>query len=90
MLFSCIVTRIGQKQQVTFIRYVMKDTIEECIIALLLQQAKSLQAKGAMEKLNTKEKKRKEKKRKEKKRKKLILTNLKVCLYCQKWTAAMD
>ena len=35
----------------------MKDTIEERIIAL--QQAKSLQAKGApMEKLNTEEKKK--------------------------------
>ena len=43
------VHRIGQKRRVIVRRFVMKDSIEERIVAL--QEAKGLQAKGAMEKL---------------------------------------
>ena len=43
------VHRIGQERKVVVRRFVMKDSIEERIVAL--QEAKGLQAKGAMEKL---------------------------------------
>ena len=43
------VHRIGQRRKVIVRRFVMKDSIEERIVAL--QEAKGLQAKGAMEKL---------------------------------------
>eukprot|EP00536_Pseudo-nitzschia_multiseries_P013974 jgi/Psemu1/327386/estExt_fgenesh1_pg.C_6390001 len=47
--------RIGQIRPVTIYRFVMKDSLEERIVAL--QSAKSVQAKGAMQKLKAEEKK---------------------------------
>ena len=46
--------RIGQTRPVSIHRFVMKDSLEERIVEL--QEAKSMQAKGAMEKLNAEEK----------------------------------
>ena len=48
--------RIGQTRNVKVVRYVMKDTIEERMVDL--QNAKSLQAKGTVEKLNAEEKRK--------------------------------
>jgi SNF2 family DNA or RNA helicase len=48
--------RIGQKRKVTIIRFVMKDSIEERMVAL--QEAKSMQAKGTMQKLKAEEQKK--------------------------------
>jgi SNF2 family DNA or RNA helicase len=48
--------RIGQKRKVRIIRFVMKDSIEERMVAL--QEAKSMQAKGAMQKLKADEQKK--------------------------------
>ena len=42
--------RIGQTRKVHVVRFVMKGSIEERMVAL--QEAKTLQAKGAMEKLH--------------------------------------
>ena len=47
--------RIGQTRPVTIHRFVMKGSLEERIVAL--QQAKDLQAKGAMQKLKPEEQK---------------------------------
>lgn len=47
--------RIGQTRPVTIHRFVMKDSLEERIVEL--QVAKSLQAKGAMQKLKAEEQK---------------------------------
>ncbi len=46
--------RIGQNRKVTVIKFVMKDSIEERMVAL--QKIKSLHAKGTMEKLSAEEK----------------------------------
>ena len=48
--------RLDQTRKVNVIRFVMKDSIEERIVAL--QQAKDLQAKGALEKLKPEEKRK--------------------------------
>jgi SNF2 family DNA or RNA helicase len=48
--------RIGQKRKVNIIRFVMKDSIEERMVAL--QEAKSMQAKGSMQKLKADEQKK--------------------------------
>ena len=48
--------RIGQKRKVSVIRFVMKDSIEERIVDL--QEAKGMQAKGAMQKLKAEEKRK--------------------------------
>jgi SNF2 family DNA or RNA helicase len=45
--------RIGQTRKVTVVRFVMKNSIEERMVAL--QEAKSMQAKGAMQKLKADE-----------------------------------
>ena len=47
--------RIGQTRPVTIHRFVMKDSVEERMVEL--QVAKSLQAKGAMQKLKAEEQK---------------------------------
>ena len=48
--------RINQKRNVTIMRFVMKDSIEERIVAL--QEAKSMQAKGVLQKLKGDEKRK--------------------------------
>jgi SWI/SNF-related matrix-associated actin-dependent regulator of chromatin subfamily A3 len=48
--------RLDQTRKVNVIRFVMKDSIEERIVAL--QEAKSLQAKSALEKLKPEEKRK--------------------------------
>ena len=48
--------RIDQTRRVTILRFVMKDSIEERIIRL--QEAKSLQAKGVLQKLKSDEKRK--------------------------------
>jgi SNF2 family DNA or RNA helicase len=48
--------RINQTRKVTILRFVMKDSIEERIIAL--QEAKSMQAKGVLQKLKGDEKRK--------------------------------
>ena len=48
--------RIGQKRKVNIIRFVMKDSVEERIVAL--QDTKSLQGKGILQKLNGDEKRK--------------------------------
>mmetsp|Transcript_12803 Transcript_12803/g.15672 ORF Transcript_12803/g.15672 Transcript_12803/m.15672 type:complete len:1060 (+) Transcript_12803:80-3259(+) len=48
--------RIGQTRKVTVVRFVMQDSVEERMVAL--QEAKSMQAKGAMEKLSAEEKRK--------------------------------
>ena len=49
------VHRIGQTRKVNITRFVMKDSTEERIVQL--QIAKSMQAKGALQKLKAEEKK---------------------------------
>ena len=51
--FSDRIHRIGQTREVTIHRFVMKNSLEERIVAL--QEAKSAQAAGAMRKLNAQE-----------------------------------
>jgi len=48
--------RIGQSRPVTIHRIIMKNSLEEGIVAL--QEAKSLQAKGATQKLKPEEQRR--------------------------------
>jgi SNF2 family DNA or RNA helicase len=48
--------RINQTRKVTILRFVMKDSIEERIVAL--QEAKSIQAKGTLQKLKGDEKRK--------------------------------
>jgi len=48
--------RINQKRNVNVLRFVMKDSIEERIVAL--QEAKSMQAKGVLQKLKGDEKRK--------------------------------
>ena len=48
--------RIGQTRKVNIIRFVMKDSVEERIVAL--QDTKSLQGKGILQKLNGDEKRK--------------------------------
>ncbi len=48
--------RINQTRKVTVLRFVMKDSIEERIVAL--QEAKSMQAKGVLQKLKGDEKRK--------------------------------
>lgn len=48
--------RIGQQRNVSIKRFVMKDSVEERIVAM--QEAKSLQAKGSMQKLNPEERRK--------------------------------
>jgi len=48
--------RIGQQRKVHIMRFVMQDSVEERIVEL--QEAKSLQAKGAMQKLKGDEKRK--------------------------------
>jgi len=48
--------RIGQKRKVNGVRFVMKDSLEERIVEL--QEAKSLQAKGVLQKLKGDEKRK--------------------------------
>lgn len=48
--------RINQTRNVTVLRFVMKDSIEERIVAL--QEAKSMQARGVLQKLKSDEKKK--------------------------------
>jgi SNF2 family DNA or RNA helicase len=50
------VHRIGQTRDVRVLRFVMKDSLEERIVNL--QEAKSLQAKGAVQKLKAEEKRK--------------------------------
>jgi len=48
--------RIGQKRKVNGVRFVMKDSLEERIVEL--QEAKSFQAKGVLQKLKGDEKRK--------------------------------
>ena len=48
--------RINQKRKVNVLRFVMKDSVEERIVAL--QEAKSMQAKGVLQKLKGDEKRK--------------------------------
>jgi SNF2 family DNA or RNA helicase len=48
--------RINQTRKVTILRFVRKDSIEERIVAL--QEAKSMQAKGVLQKLKGDEKRK--------------------------------
>ena len=48
--------RIGQQRDVKVIRFVMAGSIEERMVAL--QEAKSMQAKGSMQKLSAEEQRR--------------------------------
>ena len=48
--------RIGQERDVRVIRFVMKNSVEQRMVEL--QEAKSLQAKGSLEKLKAEEKRK--------------------------------
>ena len=48
--------RIGQQRDVKIVRFVMAGSIEERMVAL--QEAKSMQAKGSMQKLSADEQRR--------------------------------
>jgi SNF2 family DNA or RNA helicase len=50
------VHRIGQTRNVRVVRFVIKDSLEERIVNL--QEAKNLQAKGAVQKLKAEEKRK--------------------------------
>jgi SNF2 family DNA or RNA helicase len=50
------VHRIGQTRDVQVFRFVMKDSLEERVVNL--QEAKNLQAKGAVQKLMAEEKRK--------------------------------
>ncbi len=55
MLFHAV-HRISQSRKVNVLRFVMKDSIEERIIHV--QERKSLQAKGALQRLTGEEKRK--------------------------------